>query len=84
MLNVALVGVGNCASALVQGVEYYKRKPAEAIGVSRKIGSYVINDIQFVVGFDVNKKKVGKDISQAIFVEPNCANFLYKPKNPSC
>ena len=81
MVNVAIVGVGNCASALVQGVEYYKENPEKAIGFLPEIKEIKIKDINFVLGFDVNKDKVGKDLSQAIFVEPNCAKKIHSIKN---
>ena len=80
-INVCLVGVGNCASALVQGVEFYKTNNSkDAVGVTLDIGGYSVDSIKFVLGFDVNKNKVLKSIEEAIFVEPNCADFLYTPK----
>lgn len=80
MVNVAIVGVGNCASALIQGVEFYKKNPKETIGFLSEIKEIKIKDINFVLGFDVNENKIGKDLSEAIFVEPNCANMIYTPK----
>ena len=77
-IRVALAGVGNCASALVQGVEYYSTSNDEPIGAVPELGGYKISDIEFVLGFDVNKDKVGKTLGEAIFVEPNCAEFLSK------
>jgi len=73
-INVAIVGVGNCASALVQGVHYYKKaKETEFVpGLMHvNLGGYHISDINFVAAFDVDKNKVGKDLSQAIFTSPN-------------
>src|SRR3990172_1176111 len=72
-IRVAVVGVGNCASALVQGTEYYKiRGEDDSIGLtSYSLGGYEPSDIEFVVAFDVNTKKVGKDLSEAIFEKPN-------------
>lgn len=73
-VNVAIVGVGNCASSLVQGVQYYKNaKDSDHIpGIMHaNLGGYRIKDIEFVAAFDINKNKVGKDLSQAIFEEPN-------------
>jgi len=81
-INVALAGVGNCASALIQGVEFYRRSNEEQIGVALSIGDYSLDDISFLVGFDVNKNKIGKTLDTAIFVEPNCAEFLFKAKRP--
>ena len=83
-IRVAVAGVGNCASALIQGVEYYRNaKENELVpGLMHiKFGSYHIRDIKFVAAFDVNKLKIGKDLSEAIFAEPNCcAKFAEVPK----
>lgn len=73
-IRVAIIGVGNCASSLVQGVHYYRNaKPGEFIpGIMNvELGGYHISDIKFVAGVDVNITKVGKDLSEAIFAEPN-------------
>jgi myo-inositol-1-phosphate synthase len=73
-IKVAIAGVGNCASALVQGVTYYKKtKDMDAlIGLTfPEIAGLTPADIEFVAAFDVNDKKVGKDLSEAIFAEPN-------------
>jgi myo-inositol-1-phosphate synthase len=76
-IKVAIAGVGNCASSLVQGVEFYKdvdEKSGFIPGIAHNIiGHYRIRDIQFVAAFDVDKNKVGKDLSEAIFTSPNCA-----------
>ncbi|MBI3840430.1 MAG: inositol-3-phosphate synthase [Thaumarchaeota archaeon] len=70
-IKVAIAGVGNCASALLQGVTYYsERGPDEGL-TYWKVGSYTPEDIEFVAAFDVSAKKVGKDLSQAIFQGPN-------------
>jgi myo-inositol-1-phosphate synthase len=68
-VRVAVVGVGNCASALIQGMRYYSRsKPEDVIGlVSYDLGGITPNDIEFVAAFDVDREKVGKDLSKAIF-----------------
>lgn len=83
-IRVAIAGVGNSASALVQGVEYYKNVENEAKvpGLMHvNFGGYHIRDIKFVAAFEVNKKKIGKDLSEAIFIEPNCcAKFAEVPK----
>ncbi|MCD6256311.1 MAG: hypothetical protein J7J44_08600, partial [Deltaproteobacteria bacterium] len=74
-IRVAIAGVGNCASALIQGVEYYKNaKEGEFVpGLMHvNFGGYHIRDIKFVAAFEVNKLKIGKDLSEAIFAEPNC------------
>ena len=73
-IRVAIIGVGNCASSLVQGVYYYRNaKPGDFIpGIMHvELGGYHIHDIKFVAGVDVNITKVGKDLSEAIFAEPN-------------
>ncbi len=77
--RVALIGIGDVASALVQGVENYKKNPDKIIGMLAEITQYTVNDIKFACGFDVNSNKVGKDLSEAIFAEPNCNMLLYKP-----
>jgi myo-inositol-1-phosphate synthase len=73
-INVAIIGVGNCASSLVQGVHYY-RNTAENDFVPGlmhvKLGGYHISDINFVAAFDIDKNKVGKDLAEAIFTQPN-------------
>jgi len=74
-VNVAIVGVGNCASSLVQGVEYYKdaREDQFVSGLMHvNFGGYHIRDIKFVAAFDVDANKVGRDLSEAIFTPPNC------------
>ncbi|MFH1032690.1 MAG: inositol-3-phosphate synthase [Chloroflexota bacterium] len=73
-INVAIIGVGNCASSLVQGVYYYRNaKENESVpGIMHvNLGGYHINDINFVAAFDIDKNKVGKDIAEAIFIKPN-------------
>lgn len=73
-VRVAIIGVGNCASSLVQGIEFYKNTPADANvpGLMHvNLGGYHIHDIEFTLGIDVNVTKVDKDISEAIFAEPN-------------
>lgn len=77
-IRVAIVGVGNCASALVQGVEYYsRRKNTGEEGLMRwDIGGYEPRDVEIVAAFDVDVRKVGKDVSEAIFEAPNCAQIF--------
>jgi len=73
-VRVAIIGVGNCASSLIQGVTYYREaKPDEPVpGIMHvNLGGYHIRDIEFVAAFDVDSNKVGKDLSEAIGVEPN-------------
>lgn len=82
-IRVALVGVGNSASALVQGVEYYKdAKEGQMVpGLMHvNFGGYHISDVKFVAAFEVNKDKIEKDLSEAIFTAPNCcAKFANVP-----
>jgi len=73
-VRVAIIGVGNCASSLVQGVQFYKDVAEDAIipGIMHaSIDGYHVGDIEFTIGIDVNVNKVGKDLSEAIFAEPN-------------
>ena len=84
-VRVAIAGVGNCASALIQGITYYgknKSDESEVIGLSQyDIGGMTPSDIEVVAAFDVNEKKVGKDLSEAIFAKPNnTVNITDVPK----
>jgi len=78
-INCAIVGVGDVCSALVQGVENYKKNPKRIIGILPEINQYKIEDINFVLGIDVSSNKVDKDLSKAIFAEPNCNMKLFEP-----
>ncbi|MFW9874749.1 MAG: inositol-3-phosphate synthase [Candidatus Thorarchaeota archaeon] len=78
-INVALIGLGDVSSALVQGIENYKNNSDNIIGILPEITQYSINDINFVLGIDVNANKVGKDLSKAIFASPNCNMKLFEP-----
>jgi len=79
-IKIAIAGVGNCASALVQGIYYYKdvKDDDELVpGLMHNIvGNYKISDIEIVAAFDIDKRKVGKDLSQAIFAKPNCTKIF--------
>ena len=69
-IRVAIIGVGNSASALIQGVEYYKdaRENARVPGLMHvNFGGYHIKDVKFVAAFEVNKKKIGKDLAQHFY-----------------
>jgi len=83
-IKVALIGVGNCASALVQGVHHYKKveKEEKAMGLKHLfLGGYHPRDIEFVSAFDIDARKVGKDLSEAIFSPPNnTLKFANVPK----
>src|SRR3989344_3795392 len=77
-IKVALVGIGNCASSLVQGVSFYSKSENAGVGLMHhNFAGFNVSDIEFVAAFDVDKRKVGRDLAEAIFQEPNCAkNFL--------
>jgi len=73
-INVAIIGVGNCASSLVQGVHYYRKvKEGESVpGLMHiNLGGYHISHINFVAAIDIDKNKVGKDLAEAIYTKPN-------------
>ena len=73
-VRVAIIGVGNCASSFVQGVEFYKKaREDESIpGIMHaNLGGYHISDIEFSAAIDIDKNKVGKDLAEAIFTKPN-------------
>ncbi len=84
-IKIAIAGVGNCASSLVQGLEYYKsvsNNDSLVPGLMHNVlGGHRIGDIRVVAAFDVNSEKVGKDLSEAIFTKPNCTiKFSDVPK----
>ncbi len=80
-VKVGIIGVGNCASALVQGVYYYKEKGDGEGLIHYDIGGYKVWDIEFVAAVDVSETKVGKDLSEAIFAPPNITpKFADVPK----
>jgi myo-inositol-1-phosphate synthase len=73
-IRVAIIGVGNCASSLVQGVHYYRnaKEGDEIPGLMHvTLGGYHISDIEFVAAIDIDKNKVGKDLAEAIYTKPN-------------
>jgi len=79
-IRIALVGVGNCASSLVQGIAHYRKKKAtEAIGLLHwEIGGYEPGDVEVVAAFDIDRRKVGRDLADAIFSLPNCTAVFCK------
>lgn len=83
-IKVAIIGVGNCASSLVQGIQKYREAPEDEFipGLMNPIlGDYHIGDIEIVAAFDIDKNKVGKDLAEAIFTAPNnTATFTEVPK----
>ena len=83
-IKVALVGLGNCFSGLIQGIEYYHKNPSqEIIGIIHdKLKDYSIYDIDFVAGFDVGENKIGKTINEAIYEYPNMVDWIPKDQMP--
>ncbi len=83
-IKIAIAGVGNCASSLIQGTHYYRDKdPGNAIGLMHwEIGGYTPADIEVVAAFDIDKRKVGKDVNEAVFSAPNCTT-VFCPDLPS-
>jgi len=84
-INVAIIGVGNCASSLVQGVEFYKNAAEDQFipGLMHvNLGGYHISDINFVAAIDIDKNKVGKSLAEAIFTKPN-NTFKFSEAPPS-
>src|SRR3989339_1063027 len=81
-IKVAIAGVGNCASSLVQGIYYYQNidEKAELIpGIMHNVlGGYRVGDVKFVAAFDIDERKVGKDLSEAIFAKPNNTVIFHK------
>lgn len=78
-IRIAIVGVGNCASSLVQGINFYNGASANGASVGlmhRQIGSYKPSDIEVVAAFDIDRRKVGLDVSRAIFSPPNCTKVF--------
>ena len=71
-VKTAIIGVGNCASSLVQGLEYYKNAADDSAGLMHKdIGGYRLQDVEIVAAFDVDRRKVGKPVEEAVFAKPN-------------
>jgi len=77
-IRLAIVGVGNCASSLIQGIEYYRRhEGAEKLGLMHyDLEGYQPGDMEVVAAFDVDKRKVGKPLCEAIFALPNCTRVI--------
>lgn len=78
-IKVAVVGVGNCCSSLVQCIQYSKdKKEKDIVGLMHyDLGGYLVSDIDVVCAFDVDRRKVGKSLSRAIFSEPNCTKKIW-------
>jgi myo-inositol-1-phosphate synthase len=82
-IRVAIAGVGNCASSLVQGLHYYKERDDRSMAglMHPKIGAWGPTDIQVVAAFDVDRRKVGRPVEEAIFAAPNCT-LVFEAKPP--
>ncbi len=73
-VNIGIIGVGNCASSLVQGVEYYANATKKSIGLTNPVcAGYAVSDVKFTSAFDVNTAQIGHDLSEAIWAAPNNA-----------
>ena len=79
-INLAIAGVGNCASSFLQGLEYYRtRNATEAAGLIHPvIGPYGLTDIRMVAAFDIDRRKVGKPLEEAVFAPPNCTTIFQR------
>jgi myo-inositol-1-phosphate synthase len=73
-INVGIIGVGNCAKSLVEGCQYYSQNPEDKVGLMYdSIGGYQASDLSFVIGFDIDRRKVNKTLAEALRAKPNCA-----------
>jgi len=73
-IKVGIIGIGNCAKALVEGVQYYNENPEDKVGLMYEdIGGYQSGDMEFVIGFDVDRRKVNRPLAEALRADPNCA-----------
>lgn len=82
-IKIGINGVGNCASGLIQGIEYYRQHPErEVVGIMHQdLGGYDVRDIDVVCAFDVDKNKVGRTLDEAIYAKPNLVNWVKVPKS---
>jgi len=73
-IKIAVVGVGNCASSLIQGIHYYDESRRDgAVGLMNwEVGGYCPSDLEVVAAFDIDRRKVGRDVTEAVFAKPNC------------
>ena len=73
-IRVGIIGAGNCAKSLVEGAQYYVKNPDDKVGLMyENIGGYTVNDMEFVIGFDVDSRKINKPLGAALRAFPNCA-----------
>jgi myo-inositol-1-phosphate synthase len=83
-INIALLGVGNCSSSLVQGLSHYRDGANDTIGLMHwDMGGYRPSDIKVVAAWDVDRRKVGKDVAEAIFAKPNCTAIFCASVEPT-
>ena len=84
-IRLAIAGVGNCACSLIQGIQYYQdRDSVDSAGLLHKqIGGYHLSDIDVVAAFDVDRRKVGRPLREAVFAPPNCAT-IFQRELPAC
>ncbi|MGH6615518.1 MAG: inositol-3-phosphate synthase, partial [Sphingomonas sp.] len=83
-INVAVIGIGNCASSLVQGLAFYHKGSNDHVGLMHwDLGGYKPSDIKVVAAWDVDTRKVGVDVSDAIFAKPNCTAVFCADVPPS-
>lgn len=83
-IRVAIVGIGNCASSLVQGISHYRAGANDTIGLMhQEIGGYQPSDIKVVAAWDVDERKVGRDVAEAIFAKPNCTTVFCERIEPT-
>jgi len=76
-IRTAIVGVGNCAKSLVEGLAFYRNNDDESVGLVRRlIGAYKVGDIEITAAFDIDDRKVGKPLNEALFAQPNCTKPL--------
>jgi myo-inositol-1-phosphate synthase len=83
-IKVGLVGIGNCFSGLIQGIEYYRQNPSQEVTgiIHDNLAGYGIHDVDFVCGFDVGENKIGKPINEAIYEYPNMVDWIPKDSMP--
>src|SRR5207248_3360544 len=85
-IRIAIVGMGNCASSLVQGINFYRGSNGNGSSTGlmhRRIGSYQPQDIEVVAAFDIDRRKVGLDVAEAIFARPNCTKVFCERIKPT-
>ncbi|MGH8553529.1 MAG: inositol-3-phosphate synthase, partial [Methylococcales bacterium] len=77
-IKIAIIGIGNCASSLIQGIHYYKNKDKRSANglMHWSINGYTPSDIEVVAALDIDRRKVGQDLSKAIFEKPNCTTVF--------